>query len=293
MDSDSIYVTNQKDIVNCAKYCYNNYPTIVNNIPKEKNHYEYCIESYAAIDSNLAAAQRAIGESSNLAQIALTYTYNLKDKKYQDYVCILSVLAQVAIDSAKRRFDVDLSSEIRRIKKDMNVKLLGYPLFWKIVQSEFKSEINYNLKCPMNYLSQIKIAEYKPKDSTLPMDYFYQHFDIEQGRRKCKKVEDFIEKYSIKLYQSNYYDTDAENYLLLQDDFDTLINDLRQLYLSKTYLGLMSWLINRAFLITPSIQRNNNRIQTQLDNNKSILLKVLYKINSNNLLEIFSKNVQK
>ena len=92
-DSDSIYTTNQKDIVEYAKYCYANYPTIVNNIPKEKNKYTNTLENFAIIDNNLMAAQLAIGESSNLAQICLTYTYNFDDKKYQDYVCILSVLA--------------------------------------------------------------------------------------------------------------------------------------------------------------------------------------------------------
>ena len=38
-DSDSGYVTNQPDIVKCAKRAYINYPTIVNNIVKDKNHY--------------------------------------------------------------------------------------------------------------------------------------------------------------------------------------------------------------------------------------------------------------
>lgn len=66
----------------------------MNNIPKEKNHYDYSLETYAQIDNNLAKAQRAIGESSNLAQMALTYSYNFTDTKYEDYVSILSVLAQ-------------------------------------------------------------------------------------------------------------------------------------------------------------------------------------------------------
>ncbi len=98
-DSDSIYTTNQPDIVAHAKYCYNNYPTIVNSIPKEKNTYSSSLRDFARVDNNLAAAQLAIGESSNLAQLALTYTYNFEDKKYQDAVSILSVLAQCAIDT--------------------------------------------------------------------------------------------------------------------------------------------------------------------------------------------------
>lgn len=92
-DSDSIYCTNQPQIVEYAKYCYSHYQTIVNNIPKEKKTYDNTMCSFADMDNSLAQAQRAIGESSNLAQIALTYTYNFSDKKYNDYVCILSVLA--------------------------------------------------------------------------------------------------------------------------------------------------------------------------------------------------------
>ena len=38
-DSDSIYTTNQPEIVECAKAYYIHNPTIVNNIPKEKTKY--------------------------------------------------------------------------------------------------------------------------------------------------------------------------------------------------------------------------------------------------------------
>ena len=93
MDSDSIYTTNQSDIVIHAKYCVQNYPTIVNNIPKEKNIYTSSLEDFAKVDNKLAASQSAIGTSSNLAALALSYSYSFPDKKYTNYVCILSVLA--------------------------------------------------------------------------------------------------------------------------------------------------------------------------------------------------------
>lgn len=92
-DSDSVYTTNQADIVRCAKEYYRDYPTIVNNIPMLKNNYDNSLKNFALIDNKLAASQLTIGESSNLAQICLSYSYNFTDKKYQDYVCILSVLA--------------------------------------------------------------------------------------------------------------------------------------------------------------------------------------------------------
>lgn len=290
-DSDSLYVTNQPDIVAYSKYCYENYPTIVNNIPKEKNSYSLSLENYAAIDNNLSAAQLAIGESSNLAQVCLTYTYNFEDQKYKDYVCILSVLAQVAIDNAKRRFDIDLTEEIARIKKDMNIKENGYPAFWGIIRREFnKRRINKKLACPMNYIFDIEVGKYRSSSSTLPMTDFFVKHNTELDRRKSKKVEELIQKYSLSLYENNVDSgEDNENYLLLRNDFDELINDIRQVYISKNYLGMMAWLIDRAFLITPNIRSNNDNISTTIHTNKSLLLKVLYDVNSEAFLACFQR----
>ena len=64
-------------------------------------------------------------------------------------MCILSVLAQVSIDSAKRRYDIDISDEIKRIKKDMNIKENGYPVFWTHIRKDFgEDKINDKLICP-------------------------------------------------------------------------------------------------------------------------------------------------
>jgi hypothetical protein len=297
-DFDVIYCTNQKNIVEYSKYCYINYPTIVNNIPKETKKYDNSLLNYAIIDNNLASSQGAIGESSNMAQLSLTYTYNFEDKKYQDYVCILSVLAQVAIDNAKRKFDVDLVSEIDRIKKDMNIKKIQYPLFWKHAKDKKikagkpkfnKEKINKSLQCPMNYLMTVKFQEFKASESTLPMSYFFNKFELDKDRRKCKKVEELIEKYSLCLYNNIKYNNSDE--LLLRNDFDNIIEDIKKIYISKNYLGLMSWLIDRAFCITYQINNNINTKNNQTDKNKSILLKTLYTINKDNLLKIFSKNM--
>lgn len=92
-DSDSIYTTNQPDIVSHAKYCMENYPTVVNKVPKMKNEYDNSLKSFALVDNKLSDAQLAIGQSSNLAQLCLTYTYNFDDEKYDNLVNILAVLA--------------------------------------------------------------------------------------------------------------------------------------------------------------------------------------------------------
>lgn len=298
-DFDQIYTTSQKDIVEYSKYCYLSYPTIVNNIQKESKTYELSLENYAKIDNSLSSAQKAIGGSSNLAQLCLTYTYNFTDKKYLDYVCILSVLAQVAIDSAKRKFMVDISEEIDRIEKDMNVSEIGYPKFWKHVkdkktktgQPKFKKEkINKELLCPMNYLLDIKFDDSRSDESTLHMDYFFQRFELENNNRiKSKKVEKFIQDYSLDLYNSDT--EEKEEYLLMRNDFDDLVSEIKSMYISGHYIGLMSWLIDRAFCITGKVIAKKDNIDRNTNNNKALLLKVLYDINSKNILKIFGKNL--
>lgn len=291
MDSDFFYVTNQPDIVNHAKNCYLKYPTIVNNIPKESNKYHNKMKDYALIDNNLARSQTDIGESSNLAQLAQTYECNFKDPKYSNYVCILSVLAQVAIDNAKRRFDIDLSDEIKRIKNDMDIDKHKYPSFWLVIKKEFnKKNINRKLVCPMNCLYNLNFEKFRHKTSTLPMSDFFIKHPLDVNRKTCKRIEELISKYSLCLYLENTSNSPTpdilDNFFLLRSDFEELIHDIRRVNISGTYIGLMSWLIDRAFRITPDVSRNK-MLKTNLGTNKSLLLKVLYEVNKKCFLMCF------
>ena len=290
MDSDSIYTTNQEDIVKHAMYCYKNYPTIVNMIPKEKNHYDNTMDDFANIDNKLGAAQLAIGESSNLAQLSLSYTYNFDDSKYDDYVCILSVVAQAAIDNTKRTFDIDIPQEIKRIKKELAITETKYPKFFSIVKKNFNMDnVNKDLKCPMNFLYDVGISKVRDSRPPIPMSEFFEPVALDSDRRKSKKVEKMIEKYSLQVFKYNIGQADEE-YLVLQYDFYKMVEDIRAMYISRNYKALMSWLINRAFLITPEIQKNKSTIKTKLNKNRSLLLKTLYTVNPDLFLECFKSN---
>ena len=316
-DSDSCFTTNQQEIVAHAKYCYQNYPTVVNDIKPEKNIYDYTLKNYAIIDNNLTACQSAIGQSSNLAQLALTYTYNFDDKKYDNYVCILAVLAQVAIDNAKRRFAVDLSKEILRIKKDLDIDINGLPKFWKITKKDkrkartdqirkerikknrekINKNINKDLQCPMNYLSELEFKYKRNNEPTLGMDKFFIMHKMTEHRRKSKKVEELIEKYSLDIHNFviNHdgvnWKEDKEELFVLRDDFDRLIKDIRCTCISNNYAGMMSWIINRAFCIGSGAKRNKENINSNVNKNKSLLMKVLYEVNPNVFLSCFKERL--
>lgn len=222
---------------------------------------------------------------------------------------------QVAIDNAKRRFDIDLNEEITRIKKDMDIEINKRPLFFvKILESNARKRMsqsekqrkqtkeeraavskkssektNADLKCPMNYLHSVKFGGHRSSEPTIPMDRFFVKYELEESRRKSKKVEELIEKYSINLYNSVINDED--DYLLLNEEFDKLIEDIKNVYISKTYIGLMSWLVDRAFGISNGVKNNKVVNSSCTYQNKSLLLKVLYNINSECLLKVLSKNI--
>jgi hypothetical protein len=288
-DSDMGYVTNQPQIAEHAKLCYKTYPTIVNNIPKDKNKYNNTSQAFANMDNKLSHAQLAIGESSNLAQIALTYSHNLSEQKYKDIVCILACTAQVAIDNAKRVFDIDLVEEIKRIKKELNIAQNKYPKFWKLIHSDFNTKnINNNLKCPMNYMSELSLMNYKSSESTIPISEFFVKYETTKSeKQKNRKVEELIEKYSLELYNIHNQDLETEDYLLLKDDFKDMIAEIQQMYISKTYRSLYSWILDRAFVITNKVKANKKNIESTLNKNKSLLFKTLYTVNPKMFLECF------
>ena len=82
-------------------------------------------------------------------------------------------------------------------------------------------------------------------------------------------------------------DNNTSDYLLLMDDFDKLIRDIQRIYISKNYLGMMSWLINRAFGIGAGVRRNKDNIDSKLYKNRALLLKVLYVVSPDVFLQCF------
>lgn len=279
-DSDQVYVTNEKNIVKHAKYCYAHYPTVDNNIPMEKNIYGRDIKNFAIVDNKIASTQLDIGESSNVAQVGLSYTYNEFGKDFEKYVDILAVLAQCSIDNAKKTFSVNIHEEIQRIRNELNIKEFGYPSFFGLIKPEVRNKINPNIVCPMNEVGKLKIGRTKYNCPAIPIQDFFINHEDKPYKKKCKQVEELIEKYSLKYYSTiKNSNTDYEDWLLLRMDYEKLIEDIRKLNLSNKYIGLMAWLINRAFIITPAVKGKSDIINSKLNKNRPILLKILYDLN--------------
>lgn len=114
-------------MVECAKRCYERYPTIVNDLKESGISYDNTPESYAEMDNKMARARLGIGWSSNLAMLAISYYFTEMQKEeeqrddkvlreLEDDFIILSVIAQLIIDGCKRVYEVDGNDEINRIQ---------------------------------------------------------------------------------------------------------------------------------------------------------------------------------
>ena len=149
-DSDFMYVTN--NVVICEAMKDKNYPCIVNKIEKDTRKYEDNNKEMAAIDNALAESKYAIGITSNIAQLALTWYWKEKTQDLKDVVTICSVLAQCSIDNSKRKYMVDLNEEIERIRKLSCMqkfktvngkKYVAKPYFWQFVKEVKQIEKKY------------------------------------------------------------------------------------------------------------------------------------------------------
>ena len=129
----------------------------------------------------------------------------------------------------------------------------------------------------MNMVNKIKVNRIKYQTPTIPIQEFFINHENKPYQRRCKQVEELIEKYSFKLYKmQSDSDMEYEDWLMLRSDYDKLIEDIRKLNIGDKYVGLMSWLINRGFMITSGVRSNSDVITTKLSKNRPILLKILY-----------------
>lgn len=221
-DSDFFFTTNNPIIVQCAKYCYQNYPTIVNQLKESGLTYNNTPLEYAKMDNKFSLSRRGIGESSNLAQLALTYYWTKPSQELYDNFVVLSVLAQCIIDGCKREYEVDAISEIERIKsmECMNIyignKRKDLPYFMKYTKdvpvtkngkelpyenikeskAKIKCRLNRNLVCPMNYLQDwLDKIQGASQAATTPTSEFFIKMSGKANDRQMSKVRALVAQY--------------------------------------------------------------------------------------------------
>lgn len=234
LDTDAIYTTNQTEVVELAKKAYADYPTIINEIkPLGISEYNKSMESYAKMDNEIFSSQHAIGTSSNKAQLALSYYFDsgATNTELEDVFIICSVLAQVAIDGSKRKFEIEVMPELARIgKKECMQYAPKYPRFYADVQEikRRKSKKKYeaikedeigDFNCPMDILYRIidkeviDLRKYKElNEPTYNLRTVFK-YDLDKqkhrDRKQHLKIISIVEEFDKAM---NALDRDAEDY---------------------------------------------------------------------------------
>ena len=208
LDTDGIYATNQKEIVELARLAYIKFPTIINGIKElDGRTYKKDMRSYAEMDNTIAASQYDIGYASNIAQLALSYYADggYKDERLYDVFVICSVLAQVSIDSSKRKFELEkIGDELKRIQKLECMKQeQKYPKFLaedqmlkskkKGKKKEIKDDNIRYYNCPMDILYRIidknTLDLRKHKNMNRPTKALACVFTYDSSKEEKRKVD--------------------------------------------------------------------------------------------------------
>ena len=209
-DSDFVYVTNHKDLADLAKKAYIEYPTIINAVDDSgTSNYHFALEEYAKMDNQIADAQAAIGTSTDIAQLALSYYYDgeMQDDELRKCFVILSVIGQISIDLAKKNFDIDVMREIGRIRNLPCMQRKEIPLFFATTKKsrndkEFDAEkyVVKSMECPMDIMAEIieeEIIPYASRESHFSLYIFWNPDVLRKGNKKeVKKVINAAEDYN-------------------------------------------------------------------------------------------------
>lgn len=318
-DSDFFLVTNNSTFVKYAKICYEEYPTIVNKLEESGLTYKNTPLEYSRMDNKFSLSKRGIGESSNLAQLALTYYWTKSNKELYENFIILSVLAQVVIDGCKREYEVDALSEIERIKNMSCMQRYEYvkgekikkdlPVFMKYTKDiptmkngnslpydEIKStkakiekRIDHSLKCPMNYLQEClnNIQGASRKSSVDTSEFFIKHKG-HASIRQMTKIRSLVENYDNFVKVNNYKFSDDDFVDKFKEKTDVFMSEINKIKIGN--IVTINRLIETALSL--DLDNNNPRHIRSLGNKYSRrMLNTLYKTNKDKFLINFVKGV--
>lgn len=209
-----MFVTNQEQIVESARRCYQDFPTIVNDLKESGVTYDNTPADYAQMDNMMSRSQLGIGWSSNAAQLCMSYYWTelAKEKRdeellkaYYDNFIILSVLAQVIIDGCKRVYEIDGLDEIKRIMDEPwmrreyvdakgKVHKKDFPMFMKYTRTVPHTKNGEELPYDIVKGNKEKIKNRIDESITCPMNWLQEYLDKIQGTPTTNSTptEDFF-----------------------------------------------------------------------------------------------------
>ena len=125
-DSDTMLVSNNSKLVEIGKRCFGNYKVCLNKIEGDKKKYKLTKDDHFAIDNQLSFSQKNIGRVVNLGQFCMSVYWDLINnglsgndvEELLRKVDVMTILSGIAIDMAKKFYDIDIDDEIRHVSNN-------------------------------------------------------------------------------------------------------------------------------------------------------------------------------
>lgn len=303
-------------MVEAARIAYRDFPTVVNEVPESGITYDNTMAEYARMDSNMQSAQKAIGGSSDTAQLSQSYYWsnivnngNDNDtKQYYENTVILAVCAQLAIDGCKKVFAVDVNDDILRIRNQPCMKReKDYPKFiqWthdipitknnkerpyediKRDKNKIRRRVDPEIICPMNWLEDC-LDKIQGVEKSNRIETYRFMCEKPVGKAKAtqmSKIRKIVEDYStfVQLNIPYYYETG--DILPIQMKTEETIEKIKNIKMS---MATIYRLIETSLGIEKST--NTDKIYLQATKYTRKMMNLLYRTNKEKFLNCFVKN---
>lgn len=308
-------------MVKAAKYAYEHYPTVVNEVPESGKTYDNTPHAYALMDSAMQFSQRNIGSSSDTAQLCQSYMFDkiYKNQFDDDYkqlyedVIVLAVLAQLAIDSCKKNFNIDIAEEIKRIRgqKCMN-REKDFPKFMvythkipvtkngkerpygdiKKDKRKVQDRIDETIECPMNWMHECidKIQGVKRETWIDTIEFLVPKPKKQPKASQMAKLAKLVDEYDgfIKSYIMGTDSKEGDDIEIV----DVLKQKTEELYQTVSKMRLSEATMHRLISCCLGYEGggHGDRIFDIISKHSLRMLNVLYRTNRERFLLCFIRN---
>lgn len=248
-DSDTIMITNNELFIQAAEKNYELFKVPTNMVKAKKTTRFYTAEQKADLD--IKTSVNKIGDIINLSQELQTHMWHQLNHgaKYKDIeevyfdICQLAVLSNLAIDAAKKEFDITIADELRKLKekwirRDDTGRVIK-PFFFGFLAKE-KGYYNPEKKnymhhdTSMDYLHKIINGYLLPKNMECNLtideildtsDYDYENVRRDNVNKIIGMLSDFLE-YSNLLFKDHKCGDKYKEYMETKNWLYTQINQL-------------------------------------------------------------------
>jgi hypothetical protein len=284
-DSDTVLLFNDPKMLELGKRCFGEYYVCINDVEGQKKKYKLNKHDMYEIDNQLSTSQRNIGKVVNLGQFCMSVYWDLLNNgesgehvdELLKKVDVMTVLSGIAIDMAKKFYEIDINKEIENVSKNVVLKeRKRKPQFWKYVsQSKTIKNRIVHYDCPMDYLiDELELIEQAERKGNINFDKLLVKKNEKKANRKqmdkilskVTEADNFIKKEIIECGEND------EKLIRIEDVLKECTEYIKKLKIKE----------DTMYVILKNITETNSKIMMRL-------LKALYESHKDVFLNAFKK----